>query len=56
MNGIFTDFLNKSLPMPTEGPSNVYQAAQLLSGLRDAEIGRVIFAPRFSPSYVTGDG
>ncbi len=56
MNGIFTDFLNKSLPMPTEGPSNVSQAAQLLSGLRDAEIGRVIFAPRFSPRYVTGDG
>ncbi len=56
MHGMYTDFLNKSLPMPTEGPSDTAEAAQLLSGLTDADIGRVIFAPRYCPRSIPGDG
>lgn len=29
-HGIYTDFFNKSLPMPTEGPSDADEAAALL--------------------------
>ena len=46
-HGIYTDFFNKSLPMPTEGPSDADEAAALLGGLTSAEIRRVIFAPRY---------
>lgn len=53
-HGIYTDFFNKSLPMPTEGPSDADEAAALLGGLTSAEIRRVIFAPRYCPRLESG--
>lgn len=53
-HGIYTDFFNKSLPMPTEGPSDADEAAALLGGLTSAEIRRVIFAPRYCPRLEFG--
>lgn len=45
--GIYTDFLCKALPMPSEGPSDTGKAAEVLSRLRDDRISRVIFAPMY---------
>lgn len=53
-HGIYTDFFNKSLPMPTEGPSDADEAAALLGGLTSAEIRRVIFATRYCPRLESG--
>ena len=45
--GVYTDFLCKALPMPTEGPSDISEAAALLSELHGKNICRMIFAPLF---------
>lgn len=50
MRGIYTDFMNKSLPMRPDGPTSFAEAAALIDGLSYAEIGRVVFVPRYIPS------
>lgn len=45
--GIYTDFLCKALPMPSEGPSNASMASAVLSRLHEDRIGRVIFTPLY---------
>lgn len=54
--GVYTDFLCKALPMPTEGPSDISEAAALLSELHGQNICRMIFAPLFYPRCSLGDG
>lgn len=54
--GVYTDFLCKALPMPTEGPSDISEAAALLSELHEQNICRMIFAPLYYPRRSPGDG
>ena len=54
--GVYTDFLCKALPMPTEGPSDISESAALLSELHGKNICRMIFAPLFYPRCSPGDG
>lgn len=54
--GVYTDFLCKALPMPTEGPSDISEAAALLSELHEQNICRMIFAPLYYPRSSPGDG
>ena len=39
--GVYTDFLCKALPMPTEGPSDISEAAALLSELEKRNVKHV---------------